>query len=101
MICKPFSTSTDRQYKGEMFNVEDGKRCLTHSEFDACNTVQRNWDRTNKRLGKLWNAQKTPVWNIPQVKWHQATEKGVGIKGATSKGSVPLQHGQGEVHHFV
>ena len=40
---------------------------FTHFEFDACNTFQKSWDRGNKRLGKLRNAQKTPVWNIPQV----------------------------------
>uniref|UniRef100_A0AAR2IP33 Transmembrane protein 63A n=1 Tax=Pygocentrus nattereri TaxID=42514 RepID=A0AAR2IP33_PYGNA len=40
---------------------------FTHFEFDACNTFQRSWDRGNRRLGKLRNVQKTPVWNIPQV----------------------------------
>ena len=29
---------------------------------------QTSWDRGKKRLGDLWGAQKTPVWNIPQVK---------------------------------
>jgi len=35
--------------------------------FDGCDMFQKSWDRGNKRLGKLLNSQRTPVWNIPQA----------------------------------
>lgn len=25
-----------------------------------------SWDKGNKRLGEVWDAPKTPVWNNPQ-----------------------------------
>lgn len=31
----------------------------TNSEFDTFNTFQKRWDRSQKRLRKWWNAQKT------------------------------------------
>ena len=40
---------------------------FTHFEFDACNMFQKSCNRGNKRLGKLMNAQKTPVWYVSQV----------------------------------
>lgn len=40
---------------------------FAYSEFDGSNMFQRICDRGNKRLGKLWNAQRIPVWKTPQV----------------------------------
>lgn len=45
-------------------------RCFSqihYSAFDASDSFQTSWNRGNKRLGNLWNAPKTSVWNIPQV----------------------------------
>ena len=34
-------------------------RC--QSQFDGSNLFQTSWDRSNKRLGKMWNAPETPM----------------------------------------
>lgn len=31
------------------------------------NMFEAGWNKGNKRLGYVWNAPKTSVWNIPQV----------------------------------
>ena len=38
---------------------------FTHFDFDGCNTFQKSWDRGNKGLGKLKDAQKKTIWSIP------------------------------------
>ena len=51
----------------KLINFIASVQIYTHFDLDVCNTFQNSWDGGNKRLRKLRNALKTPVWNIPQV----------------------------------
>ena len=60
-----------KQYMATKSNVLTLSASLilyTYCRFDVSNTFHTNWDRGNKRLEKLWDAQTIPVQITTQVK---------------------------------